>query len=157
MILINASMLNILMFVSETPNKSRPCGFAATKRQLTSVTTIGSRELTNKVRKSFSLARSASCSLRGLSATVLPSLVSVLCAWRRYTITCSDPAKSCDLYLVISIAWLRATADLKSRTGATCAYLFRLAHVPRQLGDSLVAAETGTLETPEFGREPRDR
>ena len=52
--------------------------------------------------KSFSLERSASCSLRGLSATVLPNLVSVLCVCRKYTITCSDMVRNCDLYLVIS-------------------------------------------------------
>jgi hypothetical protein len=140
-------MLNILMFVSETPNKSLPFGFAATKRQLRSVTTIGSREPTSKSPKSFSLARSASCSLRGLSAAVHPSLVSVLCACRSNTITCCDTIKNWDLCLVISITRLSAIRRPKTRNRPHLRFSSSLAHALMQLGDSLVAVETPTPES----------
>jgi len=94
-------MANSFMFASETPNKSRAFGFAATKRQLTFVTTIASRELASNFRKSFSLARSTSRNLRGLPVTPLPSLMSVFCASRRRVVTCSDRLKNCDLSLMI--------------------------------------------------------
>jgi len=94
-------MVNFFMFASETPNKSRAFGFAATKRRSTFVTTIASRERASNFRKSFSLVRSTSRNLRGLSATLLPRLVSVFCANRRCTVSCSDTRKSCDLNVVI--------------------------------------------------------
>jgi len=94
-------MVNFFMFASETPNKSRAFGFAATKRRSTLVTTIASRELASNFRKSFSFVRSTSRNLRGRSATLLPSLASVFCANRRRTVTRSDTRKSCDLNVVI--------------------------------------------------------
>jgi hypothetical protein len=108
-------MVNFFMFVSETPNKSRAFGFAATKLRSTFVTRIASGELASNFCKSFSFARSASRNLRGLSAAVLPSLVRVFCASRRYTVTCSDALESCDLNLVI----LPFVATIASREPAS--------------------------------------
>ncbi len=80
-------MVNCLMFVSETPNKSKASGFAATKRWSPFVTTIASGELANNFRKLFSLSRSASCNLRGFSATLSANIESVFCARRSHTLT----------------------------------------------------------------------
>ena len=94
-------MVNCLMFASETPNKCKAFGFAATNWRSAFVTTIASRELAINSRKSFSLARRASCSLRVFSRTFFPRAVSVLSPRRRCAVTCSQAAKSCDLNLVI--------------------------------------------------------
>jgi hypothetical protein len=56
------------------PNKFKPFGFAPTKWRSPLITTIASRELASNIRKPFSLTRSASCSLRYLSATLFPSV-----------------------------------------------------------------------------------
>ena len=104
--------MNFLMLVSETPNKSRPFGFAATKRRSQFVTTIASGELTSNVCKSFSLARSASCSLRGLLATLLPNLKTMFCACRRCIATCPNPINS-------SLVILAFVATIASRDIAT--------------------------------------
>jgi len=69
-------MVNIPMFLSEIPNNSKAREFAATKRRSTSVTTIASKEVVSKFRKSLSLACDASRSLRGLLATLRTSFVS---------------------------------------------------------------------------------
>ena len=94
-------MVNCLMFASETPNSCKAFGFAATNRRSTFVTTIASRELASNFRKSFSLARRASCSLRVFSIAFFPRPASVLSARRRCTNTCSKAAKSRELSLVI--------------------------------------------------------
>ena len=112
-------MVKFLKFASETPNKSKAFGFAATKRWSTSVTTTASRALASNFRKSFSLVRSALRSLRGLSTTRRPSLVSVVCACPRCNVTCSEVAKSCVLHLAI-LPLVRTTAlwELASKSFA---------------------------------------
>jgi len=99
----NASMVNSLMFVSEIPNKPKAFGLAATKRWSPFMTTIASGKLANNFRKSFSLSRSTSFSLRGFSATLLPSLVSVFCARWSCTAICSNAIINPDLNLAICI------------------------------------------------------
>ena len=118
-------MVNCLMFASETPNKCKAFGFAATNRRSTFVTTIASRELAINSRKSFSLARRASCSLRVFSRAFFPRPVSVLSTRRRCTVTCSKAAKSCDLNLVIlslvtTIASRELASTFRKYRHATC-------------------------------------
>ena len=97
----NVPMVNCLMFNSETPNNSRPREFAATRRWSPSVTTIPSRELASSVCKSFSLARRASRSLRGLSTILLPNLTGALTTLRMRPATFLNTRKSCEQNLVI--------------------------------------------------------
>ena len=94
-------MVNCLMFASETPNKCKAFGFAATNRRSTFVTTIASREVASNSRKSFSLARRVSWSLRVFSTAFFPRPVRLFSARRRCTLTCSKAAKSRELNLVI--------------------------------------------------------
>ena len=101
------SMVNFPRFFSETPNKSKAFGFAATKRRLSFVTIIASSEHASNSRNSFSLACSSCRSLRGFSITLLTGPMSVLHACRRCAVVRPNPVESCNLNLLI--LWLIAT------------------------------------------------
>lgn len=123
------SMVNCLMFASETPNNCKAFGIAATNRRSTFVTTIASRELASTFRKS--LARHDSRSLRVFSKTFFPRTVSVSSARQRCADTCPKAAESCELNLVISIARLgeirpkSQKSSIKSPPECACSALTR--------------------------------
>ena len=99
----NASMVNWVMLASETPNKCKAFGFAATNRRSRLLTTTASTELASNSCKSFSLARRASCSLRALSRTFFSCSANVFSARRSCTVACSKATRRYELNLAISV------------------------------------------------------
>jgi len=104
------SIVNFVTFVGETPNKSKAFGFVTRNRWLSSVMTTASTELASNFRNSCSLARAASGTLRGLSPTLRPMLMSMFCAWRRCTVTSLSARESCDPNLATSTGTSRRNA-----------------------------------------------
>ncbi len=94
-------MVKCLMFASETPNKCKALGFAATNRRSAFVKTIASTELAINSCRSLSLARRASCSFLAFSLAFFHRPVSVLRVRRRCTVICCKAANSCDPNLLI--------------------------------------------------------